>query len=95
MYFDCYVLCLSQLSSYISLQNLLYSSTADTFTAWWTGFSDPESNIKNVKIRLLGGGDSCTAGDIANMSAVVGETELSANSSSYEFANLKLQVSFV
>ena len=74
------------------LQNILYSSRADTFSAWWTGFGDTESGIRDIKIRLLSAEDSCTASDIVNMTAVVDSTELSANSTSYEFANLKLEV---
>ena len=77
------------------LQKLLYSSSADTLVAWWTGFSDPESGIKSMKIRLLDGGDSCESHYISNMTTVVDLTEISANSSSYEFAHLKLKVIWV
>ena len=80
--------------SCLPLQKLLYSSSADTLVTWWTGFSDPESGIKSMKIRLLDGGDSCEHHYINDMTTVVDLTEISANSSSYEFAHLKLKVIF-
>jgi len=59
---------------------------------WWTGFSDPESGIKTMTIRLLDGGVSCESRSVSDMGTVVDFTELSTNCSSYEFANVKLKV---
>ena len=78
--------------SRLALQNVLYSSASDAMTTWWTGFSDPESGVKRSQIRLSSGGESCTAPNVDNMTILVDFTELSANSSSYEFTHLSLQV---
>ena len=72
-------------------QKLLYASSRDTLTAWWSGFTDPESGIKTFNIRLLSG-DSCLIHGVDNLTTLVDWTELSANSSSYDFTHLSLQV---
>ena len=76
-----------------ALQNVLYSSSSDTMTAWWTGFTDPESGVKKIQTRLWSGGESCTAPNIDSMMSIVDFTELPSNASSYEFRNIILQVS--
>ncbi|KAI0215917.1 hypothetical protein LSAT2_032052 [Lamellibrachia satsuma] len=73
---------------------LLYASSRDTLTAWWSGFTDPESGIKTFNIRLLSG-DSCLIHGVDNLTTLVDWTELSANSSSYDFTHLSLQESVV
>ncbi|KAI0217501.1 hypothetical protein LSAT2_030719 [Lamellibrachia satsuma] len=70
---------------------LLYSSSAVTLTTWWTGFSDPESGVKTLQTRLLSAGDSCIARHGDNMTTVVDWTELSPNSTAYEFTDISLQ----
>ena len=74
------------------LQKVLYTPRDDSVVVWWTGFSDPESGIKTMKIRLLDGGNSCESRSVSDMSTVVNFTEISANSSSYEFAIVMLKV---
>ncbi|KAI0235602.1 hypothetical protein LSAT2_013879 [Lamellibrachia satsuma] len=73
---------------------LLYASSRDTLTAWWSGFTDPESGIKTFNIRLLSG-ESCVIHRVDNLTTLVDWTELSANSSSYDFTHLSLQESVV
>ena len=69
----------------------MYASSRDTLTAWWSGFTDPESGIKSFNVRLLSG-DSCLIHGVDNLTTVIDWTELSANSSSYDFTHLSLQV---
>ena len=73
-------------------QQLLYASSLDSLTVWWSGYTDPESDIKDFKIRLLTGPSCFSHNDLTTL---VDWTELSPNSTSYEFTHLTLQVSNV
>ena len=77
---------------YLSIQKVLYSPSSDAVTIWWTDFGDLESGIKNFQVRLLNGADSCIAESAENMTTIVGWTALPANSTSYTFAHIHLQV---
>ena len=79
------------ISSYI-LQDVLYSATSDKVTTWWTGFTDPESGVKKMYIRLWSGGESCTVPNTDSMRSIVEFIELPSNASSYEFTNVIIQV---
>ena len=70
----------------------MYSPSNSTLVAWWTGFGDPESSIKNFEVRLLEGRGSCTGENVDSMTVIVDWTTLSENSTSYEFLYLTLQV---
>jgi len=71
------------------MQKLLYASSHDSLTVWWSGYMDPDSGIKGFKVRLLTG-PSCSSH--TNLTTLVDWTELSANSTSYDFTHLGLQV---
>ena len=73
-------------------QSLLYTTSSSTVTVWWTDAGDQESHVRNFGVRLRKATDSCIVNNTASMETIVDWTMLPANSTSYEFAYLSLQV---
>ncbi len=71
---------------------MLYTTSSITVTVWWIDAGDLESHVGNFGVRLLKATDSCVVDNIDSMETIVDWTMLPANSTSYEFAYLRLQV---
>lgn len=74
-------------------QTVFYSPYADTLDATWSGFADPDSGIRKLKIALLKSENgSCTATSSQYLNAVINQIEIGHKEKHYLFRSLLLMV---
>ena len=73
------------------LQSVLYSSSAEQLSGWWTGFTDDISAISKLQIGLLSA-DTCQETGIDHMTTVVELTDIATDAKKFTFLGLQLQV---
>ena len=73
------------------MQPVAYSESPEYIVFYWEGYSDPESDIKQYNVRLLGA-PTCSEADEIRTTTVVDWITIDSNYTTYKFVDLELVV---